>query len=178
VLGKRVFRNCAPFLKVHDSGQEELANARMTSLDDSRIHPESYRLALQVRGMRVREGVCLGKLLCAAGAQAHLVVVWLEYSMCTGVMVRWCDTAGTGQVVPIPYIVRRESAAQVISRASRLMYHILLPSPCRWPTPPWTSTAAPGSVMTTAPPRPSDGWSLRSWRTRATRWGRMLWCWG
>jgi transcription elongation factor SPT6 len=47
VLGNRVFRNCAPFLRVRSSGAG-MSNVRLDVLDDSRIHPESYHLALEI----------------------------------------------------------------------------------------------------------------------------------
>ncbi|KAG1668310.1 hypothetical protein FOA52_011207 [Chlamydomonas sp. UWO 241] len=46
VFGKVIFRNVGPFLRVTGAGLPQLANAEFRQLDASRVHPESYRLAV------------------------------------------------------------------------------------------------------------------------------------
>ncbi|GAX85636.1 hypothetical protein CEUSTIGMA_g13051.t1 [Chlamydomonas eustigma] len=46
VLGKNVFRNCGCFLRVSSAGLPQMANLEFRQLDASRVHPESYRLAV------------------------------------------------------------------------------------------------------------------------------------
>eukprot|EP00798_Chlamydomonas_sp_ICE-L_P017811 gene17811-24189_t len=48
VLGKTVFRNCGSYLRVTSAGLPQLANLEFRQLDASRVHPESYRLAVAI----------------------------------------------------------------------------------------------------------------------------------
>lgn len=41
-------RNCGSFIRVTNAGLQHLANMEFRQLDDTRVQPESYRLALAV----------------------------------------------------------------------------------------------------------------------------------
>ncbi|MEW5298699.1 MAG: hypothetical protein WDW36_001791 [Sanguina aurantia] len=45
LLSKVVFRNCGPYLRISTGGLPSLSNLELGVLDNSRIHPESYRMA-------------------------------------------------------------------------------------------------------------------------------------
>jgi len=46
VMGRTVFRNCGACLRVTDGALPALSNMELRQLDNSRIHPESYRQAV------------------------------------------------------------------------------------------------------------------------------------
>ncbi|KAL4447813.1 hypothetical protein ABPG75_005032 [Micractinium tetrahymenae] len=55
VMGNRVFKNAAPYLRVRASAKGT-ANLEMDPLDDTRIHPESYEFAIQMARSAVPSG--------------------------------------------------------------------------------------------------------------------------
>jgi transcriptional accessory protein Tex/SPT6 len=55
VLGKTVFHNASPYLRVRAS-TKAAANLELHPLDSTRVHPESYKLAVQIASSAVQNG--------------------------------------------------------------------------------------------------------------------------
>jgi len=53
ILGKAVFRNASPYLRVRAS-TKAAANLELNPLDSTRVHPESYKLAVQIASSAVQ----------------------------------------------------------------------------------------------------------------------------
>lgn len=53
ILGKAVFRNASPYLRVRAS-TKAAANLELNPLDNTRVHPESYKLAVQIASSAVQ----------------------------------------------------------------------------------------------------------------------------